>query len=596
MTQQSASVAYPARLPTTTALAVAVSVGATAVAIGVGAAAWRYGNQPVAFDAYGYYTLAVRLATLGPAGFDSDLRTYLYPGFLATLVLAVGRELGRVHAAAFVCQLAFFLAAAWIGARRFAGAFDAPAWAPWIYAATVVNPYLVMNAVQLLTDVPSATLVYLAVALSLPDRPVTDDGRPRAASPISTVLAPLLAGLLPMMRPSNVAVVGVLVLAWLYRTVGLRDLPWRRWPILVGLLVLAILPQLWLQYQVTGSLVPARPTSEYADAASVGTRYVKHATVVIPGLPAALRLENPLAPTENLQFGAFLAREPSRFLGTMALHGFALFDPSLPFVYANDLLPWYRWPVAVPGYLTVLAGFAGLLLGIARPPGRDPVRRANARFSLVLAGGVIAVMVATFLPSVIDVRYGMPNYPLLAAPAVLAVARLGRAARGRPGILAASGAGAVLWVGGLAAVSSWLDQQSPTLARYHAAVTAPPGRPSAALRVEAPERMQPEQRIVVPVTATNVGPDTWYAAEWYPVRVQVAFEVAEGARPNLPDASRAVLSLPSDVGPGDAARLTAALVTPPGEGRYVIRVTVIREGFGPAATDAAHPIAIQLPR
>ena len=89
---------------------------------------------------------------------------------------------------------------------------------------------------------------------------------------------------------------------------------------------------------------------------------------------------------EAASLGQFLVQEPLKFVGTLAVHGLAVFDQDFPFTYVTDLNPWYRWWLAVPNYLFMLGGVVGLLVGLRWPPGPDPEQRRRSRFTLGVVG------------------------------------------------------------------------------------------------------------------------------------------------------------------------------------------------------------------
>ena len=115
--------------------------------------AWLTGNQPIRSDAQNYYDLAMQIAQDGPFAFESTFRTYGYPFFLALLIRIVGPDPESVRTAGFVIQLTLFIVAAWFGARRLGRALGMPERTPWIYAATVLCPFILIHAIQMLTDV-----------------------------------------------------------------------------------------------------------------------------------------------------------------------------------------------------------------------------------------------------------------------------------------------------------------------------------------------------------------------------------------------------------------------------------------------------------
>jgi hypothetical protein len=559
-----------------------VPAAATTAALALAGAGWLYGNQEIRGDARGYYDLAVQIAVAGPGAFASTFRTYGYPAFLALLIPLVGTDAEDVRTAGFVVQLGLYLAVAWYGARRLSRALSIPSSWPWIYAVTACNPFMLIHSTQMLTDVLSSTLVYLMVVLSVPTETVAEarsTPERRAGRTRRTVLLGMLVMALcaysVMVRPPNLLLIPVFLFAWLVRTIHGRQLPWRAWPALLAMLVLPFVPQMVSNYRAYDVVHPFIVLDQYESNSSRAMRLSKYATVSIAGIPARLYYVNPFGPAEDTPPFQFLRDEPLRFAATLAIRTFALFDQDFPFTYVNDLTPWYRWYLAVPNYLFLLAGVVGLCLP-SRLMGGGRTRYYYTVGLLALTAGTVWSM---YMVTAIENRYSLPIYPLLAAPCVVAVTRLGATIRGRPLLLALTVLGAALWVAALAATSLWLDRVSPALVAARAAVAAPPVSPSAAYRVQAPEDWEPGQRVTIPIAVTNTGPDTWSLDGYFNValRVQIVATKTEQHR-LLPKGARVYVNPTAPIGPGESASFVATVETPTATGRYVLAVTMIRSG------------------
>jgi hypothetical protein len=451
----------------------------------------------------------------------------------------------------------------------------------------------------MLTDVLSATLVYLAVVLSLPTGPARTSGdaagdsstKSTAGSTRRTILlgmlALLLAGFAVSIRPSNLVLLPVFLLAWLVRAVRFRDLPWQAAPALLALLALPFVPQMFFNYRAYGVPNPLLMLDLYSNNSIHAMRTAKYATISITGVPARLYYENPFGPPENATPLSYLQQEPLKFAATLALHVFALFDQDFPFTYITDLTPWYRWPLAVPNYLYVLAGFVGLVLGLRRPTGRTDEERKRARFTFGLLGATSLALVAIYLPVLVENRYSLPIYPLLAAPVLVAVERLWAAVRGRPLRLAVTIVGAAVWVGALSATSLWLDRQAPALLAARAAMAAPlPPSPVASYQINLPDDWEPGQTVTLPITVTNTGSDTWNVDGFFPVAVRAQFVALKTEQHRLlPSGARTYVVPAGPVAPGESATVSATLQTPTATGRYQMKVTVIRHGIDEAGGD-----------
>jgi hypothetical protein len=575
-------------------------VAATVAAVTLAVIAWLYGSQEIRGDARGYYDLAVQIALGGPGSFASTFRTYGYPAFLAPLIPIVGTDPERVRTAAFVVQLALFLAVAWLGAHRLSRALGlADRW-PWIYAVTACNPFMLMHSIQMLTDVLSATLVYLAAVLSIPTeteaeaRSAAERGDGRSWRPtLLGMLVMAVGGLAVMVRPPNLLLIPVLLLAWLMRTVRYRQVPWRAWPALLAMLVLPFAPQTVSNYRAYGVPHPFIVLDQFESNSSRAMRLAKYATVSIPGIPARLFYYNPFGPAQNTPPFELLRDEPLRFGAIVAVRTFAYFDQDFPFTYISDLTPWYRWPLAIPNYLYLLAGFAGLCLGLRRPSGGTGAERSRFRRTLTMLGVAIVTIWAMYMPTNVENRYSLPIYPLLAAPCLIAVMRLRAATRGRPALLTLLAIGAAVWVGALAAMSFWLDRYAPDLLAARAAVAAPPPSPSAAYRLDLPDDWEPGQMVTIPIQVTNTGRDAWQSESFFPVVVRAQFVALKTEQHRLlPTGSRVYVSPDGPVAPGQSTTVLATLQTPTATGRYVMKVTVIRHGIDEAGPDFEQQVKV----
>jgi hypothetical protein len=200
---------------------------------------------------------------------------------------------------------------------------------------------------------------------------------------------------------------------------------------------------------------------------------------------------------------------------------------------------------------------------------------------------------AMYAVTAIESRYSLPVYPLLAAPAVIAVIWLGTAARRRPLVLVPAVLGAALWVGLLTATSLWLDRVSPVLVAAREAVAAPPASPSASYKVQVPEDWEPGQMVSIPITVTNTGSDTWALEGYFNVAVRVQIQALKTEQHRqLPKGARVYLNPTKPIAPGESADFEATVETPTATGRYVLAVTVIRTGVEETSPGFEQPIRV----
>lgn len=582
------------------------SVVAVLLAVAIAAWAFLHGGQPVVADALGYYDLGKLIATVGPKAFASELRTYGYPALLAGIMRVVGHDVRDVQAAAFVVQLGLLIGAAWIGARRVEGALGIGGIGQVVFVATVANPFLLMHSVQVLTDLPAAVLLYLAVALSLPQR------RPESAASVTLLAAGALfcAGFAVMLRPSSLVVAPVVGGIWIARAVLFRDVSWTALPVALLAFGLPFGPQAWSNERAFGVAHPLIVRSLYGDQLLWGLTYSKYATLAIPGVPSTLFYDNPFRPPPGLTMQEVLWEHPGSYLATLSVHAFALVDQDLPFTFVRDVDPWYRWPLSVLNYLFLLGAFVGVAIGLRGTAHRPGELLRRQRFTVLACGLAALAVVAVYLPTAVESRFSLPLYLLLAPPFALAAVRVydtvptAGAWRVSLGVLVVA-----VWVGLAAAASTWVQDQAPLLVALRGgsvetpaaaspagSVTAqapqPPAEPtgpprptpeipSARYVAELPRELEISTGTELDVTVTNTGRETWNVQGPYPVNVTARFvaqrtELHEQVK-GLMKESQAV-TLPGDVAPGASATVRLWLLAPPMPGRYTLLVRVNRLG------------------
>ena len=574
--QRAGTVSRP--VPLLTARAVVVAAVIAACIIGV--LAYLFGDQPFRGDGTEYRRLATIIAHEGIGEFQSDLRTWGYPAFLAAAIVLVGDDLSTLRPAVFVAQLALYLAAAGFGAVRIGRALGSGRLGVASFVVTVLNPLLLFYTVQLLTDVLSAVLVYLAFVCSLPQQP--PESRRRVI--LFGTAAFLLSGLAVMVRPANLMVVPALILVWAVRAWRFRDVLPIAVPLMIVALALPFVPQIEANQRAFRVPQPLIVRSLYAEHLHKGLRHAKYITLGISGLPNRAVYYNPFFPpdAEDLTPAEILARYPQAVVGALALHAFALFDHDYPFAYVRDLDPWYRWPISTLNALFLAAALAGLVgLAAGWKHQTDPSGE-HRRFVLVAVTVISAAVLAIYLPSEVESRFSLVLYPLLTVPAVLAVEALPARVRVmRPWHVVA---GALLlgsWVVGSAAASIWLQEQAPVLAAIRAQQELPsPEQPLALLDGELPKQWRVDEPQSFSVEIVNLGEQTWSSDGFYPVTMAVRFAALKQSQHEaIGEFGRQYVRLPEDVPPNGSLVVQVDAVAPPLPGRYTLEVQVFRHGL-----------------
>ncbi len=404
------------------------------------------------YDGWGYYQLSMILRAHGLGSFPAGIRTYGYPFF--TLIATGFRPFSPegFRLVVFLAQLAIYLGACALAARRLARLTGSAGIGLLAYALAAVNPALLAQATEPLTDLVSAALILAAAALAwrMPGAP-----RPGAAWR-ETFPSFLCAGLAVAVRPANLAAAAGLAVAWAVRAARWREPRVRGLAAaLVGFAV-PLAPQMLARRAQTGAFLPLVDSGLYRDQAAWGMRVLKYGTLVADGRTPFLVWANPLYRGAATP-GAFAGRDPLAYAGTLLLHGFAMVDRDLPFTYVTDLHAWYARPLAVANLL--LLAFALVLLVAA---GTRVVRRGRRTFdepafaavALLLVGGAYA---AVYLPVAVEARFGAPLQALAPAAIALGIAELCGAPS--PGTRRAVFAGAALLAAGGVVLSAWIDRQ-----------------------------------------------------------------------------------------------------------------------------------------
>ena len=275
----------------------------------------------------------------------------------------------------------------------------------------MLNPVILLQTTEPLSDLTSGALVFAAVAWSWRAPGEADRLAVRHA-----FLAFLAAGCAVMIRPANASIcprprrrLGHPGRQW--RDVGLRQAA----AAVAGLLP-PFLPQVVLNHATFGTWNPLIQKNLYSLQAAWGMAALKYGTLVMDGRPPGLVYANPFfdgAPTP----GAFLGRHPLGYAATLLAHGFGLLDRDLPFTFVTDLAPWYRWPVGIANFLLLYLAAAGAVAVLGRSLAR---RRLDPPAFVVLSTVVVsAAYLALYLPVEVESRFGVA-IQALAAPLIVA--------------------------------------------------------------------------------------------------------------------------------------------------------------------------------
>jgi hypothetical protein len=432
-----------------------VWIGVTVAAAAAACLAFVAGYPTVIYDAWGYHYLSEILRTRGLFAWPTDLRTYGYPAFLALLSGFRGLPGEELRLVAFIVQLAAHLGACAFVAKRLARIYRSESVGVWAYAVGALNPALLIHTTEVLSDLLSAVLVQLAVALCwrLPEA----EGSSRGLSPAaSAFLSFLCAGLAVAVRPANAIVAMALTAVWL-----LRGLLFWRFSLGEALgaalgLLLPLVPQLALNWRVFGRVTPLIVHSLYRLQTQWGMGALKYGTVVMPGRSPFLVYANPFYRGDPTP-AAFLRHHPLDYLATLALHVFAMLDFDYPFTFITSLDLWYRWPLALVNFALLALALAGCVLAVVRlrGGGRKPIDEAAfAQWSTILVGGAY---LAIYAPVEVENRFGLTPEALMTPLLIAVLVWWARESPGRPRARALLVAAVTAAIAAAVFLSAWIS-------------------------------------------------------------------------------------------------------------------------------------------
>lgn len=413
-------------------------LGVSAAAAVLAALLFVTGPRAVVYDSYHYDQLSRIVASEGLGGFQSRVRTYGYPLFLAA---ARGfRDLApeTAHALAAAAQVLLHLAASLAAAVAAGRLFRDRRAFSVVFAAAALDPILLLRATEMLSDSPAASLAGLSVFLSLPR------GRRPALRAFAAFLS---AGAAAALRPASIVLLPALALVWILRARRYRE-PLVR-SLAAGLLaaVLPLAPEVASNARAYDRWTPLVVDGLYRDQAVWGTGMLKYGTSLVPARAPQIVYTNPFVPGGGSP-AELVRTRPLAYAKTLAGHLFAMFDQDSPYTYVESLRPSARWPLSLLNYAFLFLALAGMALGLARvsAPGDSILYFAAA---LLSSGALVAI----YLPVAVESRFSVPLYLLLTPAAAHAVLWLSRR---RSGTIVASAIAGGGFVAACVQLSRWM--------------------------------------------------------------------------------------------------------------------------------------------
>ena len=417
----------------------------SAASAGLSCLFFSAGVRGVWYDSFHYFTLSQIVSGEGLWNLQSRVRTYGYPLFVSLCTGFSDVDADTARALVFAAQWLLYLAISLYAARVAERAFGSARFFYGTYLVLALNPIVLIRSTELLSDTLCATLIFLAVIVSIE----------RLHAGRRAFLAFLCAGLAAAVRPAAIVVLPALALAWVARSRIHREPFLRRLFPAAAAVALALLPQMVLNVRAYALWSPLPVERLYGEQAGWGMSILKYATVVRPGVDPRIVYGNPFRPEGVASPGEFFERRPVGYLKTLAMHGFALFDQALPFTYVTNTRPWYRWPLSLANYAFLYLAVLGVAAGLAR---RDSPGQERVYFTAALL--VSLACVAIYLPVAVESRFSLPVYLVLSPAAVFAVAWLAARRSGTAVALAIAGGG---FIAVCVQLSRWLWAQAPAL-------------------------------------------------------------------------------------------------------------------------------------
>jgi len=550
-----------------------LTLGLTAAAVLFAVTCYVLGDPPnTTGDAGAYTRVGIGIAENGLSSYDPSTVPYLFPSLVALWALVVGPDFDRIHDAMFAMHLAAHVAASFWIAQRLARVFRSRVFGVAAYACAVLNPFLLISSGELLRESLSASTLGVSVLL-IPGTGAPDERRGLSLRMGASLF---LAAIAVMLRPTSLAVLFAVVLLWGARALVFRDVPWQGW--VVGAVALAVpfIPQAALNHRYFGSPNPfVVGTGLYENHLMAGARSLKYGGVMVPsGDVGPLIYPNPLLPPGVFEPLGFVRVSPLGYIATLGIHLFALVDVDFPFVYIRDLDPWYRWPLSFLNYLYLFLALAGAGLALARL--RDGAERRRV-FAIVAGIFAAGAYVSTFLPVVVETRYGTPIFMLVVpsvAAGLLAAGIRVHSGKWRP-LLAPALSGAI-FIGSCAVLSAWIQEQAPLLRERPREARLLASR-VARFQVDPPTAWAPGESRTYDIVITNVGYVPWLARG--PARVYLGVHFGSVRTLYAPEvAYDQAFDLPEHVAVQQSQRLTLTVTAPTEPGCYYLYHRPITEG------------------
>jgi hypothetical protein len=385
---------------------------------------WQVRHEPIRFDEAAYCMAGADIQRDGLISMYlfSNIRTYIYPAFVALIAKDVALRNDKTRCSIFIAQTFLYFASVlvlYFVWQRYLGVKEALA----VLALLCLNPIFLVYLSYILTEIFSLllTLGFITlIACSLRENHVPKWWH--------SVLLGFILGAAIMTRPANIYLMalwlpGVCLHLWrAYRTGGLGQ------AIAMSAISFIILSAICVPQYINNSRYWHRKTPLVANdlggqIIQWGRLYVKYATYWGPKGDPRLRYINPFF--ASLSDHPTLGQQSWAEVRSDAVHLFTLVDQDFIRTYIYSLTPPTRWFGTIGSLSLFMIGFFGMLVSSAR--GAAEFWRSRfiqvGRTNALAIASLIAVLCcfALYARTSVEARYGLPILAVssLFAPAAI---------------------------------------------------------------------------------------------------------------------------------------------------------------------------------
>jgi len=334
----------------------------------------------------------------GLSEFKSNAHTYIYPAIIASLKIISNDDIVTTKIILSVIQYAVYLSTViFIANYAVSKNSNKIIWHS-IVALGFLNPFFIQATTLFLTDILASC--FLVVSIFSLTR--LDINRSKFA-----LFSIGLFYVSVMIRLTSLILLPVVLGIILFRFLKYKNINLLKVSLISLALLVIIMPQLYQNVTKQGEWTPLIEAPLYEKQISHTVKFMKHATVVVPGEEGAMHYYLPFqAGDRSANIFQLLLENPSTFLFLYSSHIFTAFDWDYVDSYIKEYYPLNRIPSSLLIYSTwffVICGFFAA---------RKNFFIAN-RFlltTLIISAILYLAFIATIVP---EIRYIYPIFLLL---------------------------------------------------------------------------------------------------------------------------------------------------------------------------------------